>query len=119
MLHAWQGGRSLTELSRAMPAWERPYWFALEKIVGPLGPVRGDLQAGAVAAQAANLFRGKNQEPASAWDFVPDFSGELRKALKAARKRQLAERMIRKAKAMKAVQDAERNSDGGSQDRPG
>lgn len=54
--------------------------LALERLEGPIGAVRGDLQAGVVAATTvnANPYRAKDAKPVSPDEFVPDWDGSRR-----------------------------------------
>lgn len=62
-------GELLTRISAA----ELTEWVAFERIEGPIGSRRGDLQAAIVAATVANANRGKGSKPASPSDFMPDW----------------------------------------------
>lgn len=71
--------------------------MASEDILGPLGAERLDLLAGIVAAAAVNVWRGKDDKPASPMDFLPDWGG-----LRARREEeQAAERRQQEAEAMR------------------
>jgi hypothetical protein len=54
--------------------------LALERLEGPVGAARGDLQAGVVAATVvnANPYRGKDARPVTPDEFVPDWDGSRR-----------------------------------------
>lgn len=52
-------------------ALELTQWQAYELVYGPLGGLRGDVQAGVVASVIANANRGENTEPYSPNDFLP------------------------------------------------
>lgn len=47
-------------------------WMAFERIEGPIGPARGDVQAALVAMTVANVNRGK-RKPFKLNDFLPDW----------------------------------------------
>ena len=54
--------------------------LAFERLEGPVGAARGDLQAGVVSATVvnANPYRGKDAKPVSPDEFVPDWDGSRR-----------------------------------------
>jgi hypothetical protein len=47
-------------------------WMVYEKVAGPLGGRRGDMQAAVVAMTVANVNRGKGK-PARLDDFLPEW----------------------------------------------
>lgn len=53
-----------------MPSREITEWQAYERVAGPLGPARADVQSAIVAATVANANRGKGK-PATPADFIP------------------------------------------------
>lgn len=59
----------------ALDSQEVTEWMASEEVLGPLGTARLDLLAGTIAAAQVNVWRGKDDEPASPLDFVPDWGG--------------------------------------------
>jgi len=63
-----------SQLLSEMSATEYAIWLASEEF-DPIGQVRGDLQAGIVAAAAINVWAGQDDKRASPIDFVPDFGG--------------------------------------------
>lgn len=66
-------GRTLKELVEGMSAAEFDMWVAYNRR-SPLGPKRGDLQAGIIAATIANYagrMRGKDAPAATPLDFMP------------------------------------------------
>lgn len=63
---------------RHMSSRELTEWMVYEKLTGPLGPARSDLQAGIIAATIANVNRGKNQKPAKPSDFIPKWDNRPR-----------------------------------------
>lgn len=54
--------------------------LAFERLEGPVGAARGDLQAGVVSATVvnANPYRAKDARPVSPDEFVPDWDGSRR-----------------------------------------
>lgn len=61
---------SVARAQQEIDAPEFAEWLAYYSIE-PFGEERGDLRAGIVAAQIANAFRGKNQRPFKAIEFMP------------------------------------------------
>lgn len=59
-------------LSRASGS-ELADWVAYERIAGPLGPDRGDVQAGVIASTMANVMRGKSGRIFKPKDFIPQW----------------------------------------------
>jgi hypothetical protein len=53
-------------------ATELAEWAAYERVAGPLGAPRADLQAGIIAATVANANRGKGRAAIPA-DFIPEW----------------------------------------------
>ena len=53
-------------------------WAAYEKLTGPIGGARSDLQAGIIAATVANSQRGKGQKALRPDDFIPAWDGGRR-----------------------------------------
>jgi hypothetical protein len=58
------------ELLERVSSRELTEWQAYERVAGPLGPARADVQAAIVAATVANANRTKGQ-PATPADFIP------------------------------------------------
>lgn len=80
-------GKTLEELS-TMTMAEVELWMGFERLEGPLGPDRDDLQSVQTSATVANMFRGKHAPAISPVDFLPDWSGtrkerELERSVKA------------------------------------
>jgi hypothetical protein len=61
---------TVAELLGKCSAQELTDWVAFEHIDGPLGQVRGDIQAGIVAATIANAKRGKSSRHFKPSDFM-------------------------------------------------
>jgi len=61
---------TVAELLGKCSAQELTDWAAFEHIDGPLGAVRGDIQAGIVAATIANVNRGKSSRHFKPSDFM-------------------------------------------------
>lgn len=59
------------ELLERISGDELTEWMAYERIAGPIGPDRGDHQAGVIAATIANVNRKKNARKFSPRDFIP------------------------------------------------
>ena len=62
--------KTVAELERTVSVREYVRWLAFYRLC-PFGPVRGDLQAGIVAATAANIMGAKPQ--AKPGDFLLEF----------------------------------------------
>lgn len=60
---------TVAELDNRMSSAELTEWMAYEKITGPLGRKRGDIQAATVAAAVANANRGRGRK-AKVSDFL-------------------------------------------------
>lgn len=67
------------ELLQRISADELTEWMAYERIAGPLGPDRGDYQAGVIAATIANVNRKKNSRKYRPADFIPRWMREAAK----------------------------------------
>ena len=65
-------GKFLWEVDELMPLPELHEWMWFDER-SPIGDIRGDIQAGTVAAIIANVNRKKGAKPYSATDFVPKF----------------------------------------------
>lgn len=61
------------ELLARISSRELSEWAAFERVEGPLGGTRGDVQAAVVAATVANANRPKNKSAAKVTDFLPDW----------------------------------------------
>jgi len=64
---------TVAELESRMSAAELREWMAYDR-VSPIGPERGDLCAGIVAATVANCHRGKGRAAFKPTDFMPRFA---------------------------------------------
>jgi hypothetical protein len=62
---------NVSELLARTSSSELTEWMAFERISGPLGGARADIQAAIVAATIANVQRGKGQRTLAPIDFVP------------------------------------------------
>lgn len=60
------------ELLARTSSRELSEWAAYERIAGPLGSSRADLQAGIIAATVANANRSKGK-PSTPTDFIPEW----------------------------------------------
>ena len=65
---------TVAELLARISAAELTDWLAFERIAGPLGPDRADVQAGIVASTIANVNRGKRGRKYKPADFIPQWS---------------------------------------------
>lgn len=65
---------TVEELLARISSAELTDWIVYERIAGPLGPARGDTQAGVVASTIANVNRGKNGKKYKPADFIPQWS---------------------------------------------
>lgn len=61
---------TVAELDFRMGSYELTEWMAFEKMTGPLGRRRGDIQAATVAATVANANRGKGGKKFKLSDFL-------------------------------------------------
>lgn len=64
-------GYTVRDLLDQLTSRELAEWRAFERIEGPLGGLRGDVQAGIVAAQIYNANRGKTDPVKKPAEFVP------------------------------------------------
>jgi len=71
-------GKTLKELLDTMTLDEAELWMAFERLEGPLGPERDDLQSVQTSATVANMFRSRNTEPINPVDLIPDWAGNKR-----------------------------------------
>lgn len=60
----------VAEMLARVSSSELTAWIAYERVTGPLGPARADLQAGIVASTVANANRSKGRRAVPA-DFIP------------------------------------------------
>lgn len=58
-----------------MSSSELSEWIAYEKVTGPLGAERGDIQAAIIATTVANVNAGKGRK-AKVKDFIPQWDRE-------------------------------------------
>lgn len=59
-----------------MSSAELSEWMAYERIAGPLGPARADIQAAIIAATVANANLAKGKRPFVPADFIPEWGGK-------------------------------------------
>jgi len=71
------------EIRDTMSAAELMQWTVYDQL-DPIGRERWDYLAGAICAQLANTWKGKDDQPAKPLDMVPDWGG-LRAAIEAQR----------------------------------
>lgn len=69
---------TVADLDSRLDSAELTEWMAFEKITGPLGRRRGDIQAATIAATIANANRGKGSRKFKVSDFLIPY-GEQRK----------------------------------------
>lgn len=62
-----------------MSSSELTEWMVYEKITGPLGRRRGDIQVAMLAATIANANRGKGAKKATISDFLLDYEKTSRR----------------------------------------
>jgi hypothetical protein len=62
----------VSEVLERVSSRELTEWQAYERIAGPLGPARADVQSAIIAATVANANRGKGK-PATPADFIPEW----------------------------------------------
>lgn len=70
---------TVAELLERIGSRELAEWAAYEKITGPLGRRRSDIQAAIIAATVANANRGKGRAPKPA-DFLPQWDKQPKTA---------------------------------------
>lgn len=87
---------TVARLQAEMSSRELSEWMAFERLEGPLGSSRSDVQAAVIAATVANAARPKNAAPARVSDFMPDWDGQTRPA-------QSEEGMLAKVRAANAA----------------
>lgn len=70
-------GRTPSEARATLSPADVAELIAFERLEGPVGAARGDLQAGVVAATVvnANPYRAKDARPVTPDEFVPDWDG--------------------------------------------
>ncbi len=61
------------EMLSRISAAELVDWAAYERIAGPLGPARSDIQAGIVASTIANVMRTRRGRTYKPKDFIPQW----------------------------------------------
>jgi hypothetical protein len=59
------------ELLARIDSRELTAWMAYERVAGPLGPERADMQAAIIASTIANANRGKRGRAFKPEDFIP------------------------------------------------
>lgn len=95
---AWALGKTAAELLATLGPDELAEWLAFERLTGPLGPERGDLQAALAPATVLGMFRGKGEKPVNPADLVPRWGrreapdGEGKRAWGRLFRKRLAER---------------------------
>ncbi|QKY79505.1 tail assembly chaperone [Streptomyces phage Lizz] len=70
---------TVAELDYRMGSYELTEWMAFEKMTGPLGRRRGDIQAATIAATVANSNRGKGGRKFKIADFLVEYGRAARK----------------------------------------
>lgn len=68
---------TVADLDSRLGSAELTEWMAYEKMTGPLGRYRQDIQAATIAAAIANANRGKKGKPFKITDFLIQY-GEAR-----------------------------------------
>lgn len=69
----------MREMLARVDSRELSEWAAYERVAGPLGGARGDIQAGIIAATVNNVNRKKGARPATPAKFVPEWGKGLRR----------------------------------------
>jgi hypothetical protein len=67
---------TVSELDLRMSSSELTEWMAYERITGPLGRRRQDIQAATISATIANANRGKGGRRAEVKDFLIVYGGQ-------------------------------------------
>jgi hypothetical protein len=67
---------TVADLDSRLGSAELTEWMAFEKITGPLGRRRHDIQAATIAATIANANRGKGSKRFTPQDFLPPYGTE-------------------------------------------
>lgn len=70
---------TVAELDSKLDSSELTEWMVFEKMTGPLGRRRGDIQAATIAATIANSNRGKGGKKFKMTDFLIPYGQEARK----------------------------------------
>lgn len=70
---------TVADLDSRLDSAELTEWMAFERMTGPLGRKRQDIQAATVAAAVVNSNRGKGQRKAKVTDFLIPY-GDRRKS---------------------------------------
>lgn len=68
---AWALGKTVAELLETLSPDELTEWLAFERLTGPIGPERADLQAALTPATVLSMFRGKGEGAVNPADLVP------------------------------------------------
>jgi len=71
---------TVADLDSRLGSAELTEWMAFERITGPLGRRRHDIQAATIAATVANASRGKKGKKFSMTDFLIPYGQENRKS---------------------------------------
>lgn len=71
---------TVADLDSRLSSSELTEWMAFEKMTGPLGRRRHDIQAATIAATIANSNRGKKGKKFSVSDFLIPYGSENRKS---------------------------------------
>ena len=66
---------TVADLENRLSSSELTEWMAYEKMTGPLGRKRADIQAATVASAIANANRGKGGRKFTIEDFIPQYDG--------------------------------------------
>jgi len=71
---------TVADLDSRLDSAELTEWMAFEKMTGPLGRRRNDIQAATIAATIANANRGKGGRKFKLADFLIPYGGSERKS---------------------------------------
>lgn len=71
---------TVADLDSRLDSYELTEWMVFEKMTGPLGRRRNDIQAATIAATIANANRGKGGRKFKMQDFLIPYGGERRKS---------------------------------------
>lgn len=71
---------TVADLDSRLGSAELTEWIAFERITGPLGRRRQDIQAATIAATVANANRGKKGKKFKMEDFLIPYGEEARKS---------------------------------------
>ncbi len=66
-------GMTVGELLARVSSRELTEWMVYERVAGPLGGRRGDIQSAIIAATIVNSKRGKGKKAVQPADFMPTF----------------------------------------------